>query len=134
MQGNRGVIEGNLDSVIQTPRRHRSELAQFIHHPIFRHVLYSPFDEADSPFSTNVAALWAIVDRLDIENDPCVRKLHHQLSQAQPGTTEYNGVDQKLSKVIHKQNSFMHKGLHDFARTASEIWHDLGALVRMAGY
>jgi len=120
------TIEGNLNSIIRSPRRHRSELATFVHRPVFRHVMFTPPDEINPPFSTNVASLWAVIDTLDIENDPYVRGLRRRLSQATPGTAEYHRLDQKLSKVIQKQNSFTHKGLCDVARSATEICLDLG--------
>jgi endoribonuclease Dicer len=88
--------------------------------------MYTPPDEMDPPFSTNVAALSAVIDTLDIEKDPYVRGLRRQLSKATRGTADYSRLDQKLSKVILKQNSFTHKGLRDFARSAGEICFDLG--------
>lgn len=89
--------------------------------------MYSPPEEMDPPFSTNLASLLAVVNTLDIENDPYVRTLRHQLRKATRGTAEYNRLDQKLSKVILKESSFTHKGLRDFSRTADEICVDLGA-------
>lgn len=88
--------------------------------------MYIPPDEINPPFSTNVAALWAVIDTLDIENDPYVRGLRRQLSKATRGTAEYSRLDQKLSKTIQKESSFTHKGLRDFERSAREICLDLG--------
>ncbi|KAF8074170.1 hypothetical protein FPV67DRAFT_791384 [Lyophyllum atratum] len=121
------TIEENLDSMIRAPRRHRDELAKFVHRPVFRHVMYEPADELDPPFSTNLASLCSIIDTLNIENDPYVHSLRQQLSRATRGTAEYHRLDQKLSKVILKEDSFTHKGLKDFARTAGVICEDLGA-------
>jgi endoribonuclease Dicer len=73
-----------------------------------------------------VAALRAVIDTLDIENDPYVRGLRHKLSKTTRGTAEHLRLDQKLSKAILKENSFTHKGLRDFARSANEICLDLG--------
>jgi endoribonuclease Dicer len=94
---------------------------------MFRHVMYTPQDGINPPFSTNLAALSAVIDTLDIEKDPCVLGLRRQLSKAMRGTADYSRLDQKLSKVILKKSSFTHKGLHDFARCAGEICSDLGA-------
>lgn len=121
------TIEGNLNCVIRSVRRHRSELPAFVHRPLFRHVMYTPFDNINSPFSTNLANLSAVIDTLDIQNDPYVRGLRHQLSKATRGTAEYSRIDQMLSKVILKESSFTHKGLRDFARSATEICLDLGS-------
>jgi endoribonuclease Dicer len=90
-------------------------------------VLYTPPDDMNSPFSTNLASLSSIIDTLDIEKDPYVRTLRQQLAKAIRGTAEYGRLDQKLSKVILKENSFTHKGLRDFARTADDICNDLGS-------
>ncbi|GLB38832.1 putative helicase family. Dicer subfamily protein [Lyophyllum shimeji] len=121
------TIEENLDSIIRAPRRHREELAKFVHRPVFRHVMYGPPDELNPPFSTNVASLYAVSETLNIEDDPYVKSLRQQLSRAARGTPEYYRLDQKLSKVILKKDSFTHKGLRDFARTAGVICEDLGA-------
>ncbi|KAF5377899.1 hypothetical protein D9615_006820 [Tricholomella constricta] len=121
------TIEENLDSMIRAPRRHRQELAKFVYRPVFRHIMYNPQDEFDPLFSTNVATLCSMLKTLDIENDPYVQSLRQQLSKAARGTAEYHRLDQKLSKVILKQDSFTHKGLRDFARTATVICEDVGS-------
>ena len=117
------TIEGNLDSIIRSPRRHRSELALFVHRPVFRHITYS---QPESPFSTNLASLFTIVSALDIEQDPYVINLRAQLKKATQGSADYRRIDQKLSKVVQKGNSFSHKGLHDFLRAAQDICSDVG--------
>lgn len=117
------TIESNLDSIIRSPRRHRSELALFVHRPVFRHIMYYP---TDPPFSTNLASLFSIFDTLDIENDPYVINLRGQLKKATQGTAEYRRIDQKLSKVVQKADSFTHKGLRDFLRAAQDICSDVG--------
>ncbi|KAF8965408.1 hypothetical protein BDZ97DRAFT_1658958 [Flammula alnicola] len=120
------TIESNLDSTIHAPRRHRSELAQYVHRPIFKHVMYYPPDDSTSFFSTNLTSLSAIIKTLDIENDPSVISLRSQLQRMGHGSSDYKRVDQKLSKVIQKESSFTHKGLRDFERAAMDICHDLG--------
>ena len=121
------MIEGNLDSIIRAPHNTRLELAQFVHRPVFKHVMYDPASITDPPFSTNLAALSAIVSALDIENDPYVQSLRRQLAKSTSRTAEHLRLDQKLSKVILKQDSFTHKGLRDFERTAHVILEDLGS-------
>lgn len=115
-----------MDSFICAPRRHKDELARFVHRPVFKRVLFDPPDVANPPFSTNVAALDAVVKSMNIQNDPYVHSLRKQLSRAHHGSAEYHRIDQKLSKVIQKEDSFTHKGLRDFQRTAEEICQDLG--------
>ncbi|KAH0578155.1 hypothetical protein H2248_004119 [Termitomyces sp. 'cryptogamus'] len=121
------IIEENLDSTICTPRRHKDELEKYVHRPVFRHALFNPPDVANPPFSTNLAALNAIVKTINIQNDPYVHSLRKQLSRVIPGTADYHRIDQKLSKVIQKEDSFTHKGLRDFERTAQAICQDLGS-------
>lgn len=82
--------------------------------------------QSDSLFSTNLASVEAVIRTMDIENDPYVISLRHQLSKTTQGTAQHRQLDQKLSKVILKQNSFTHKGLNDFARAANEILFELG--------
>ncbi|KAF8963391.1 hypothetical protein BDZ97DRAFT_1919826 [Flammula alnicola] len=121
------TIESNLDSTIRAPRRHRSELAQYVHRPIFKHVMYYLPDDSNPFFSTNLASLSAIINTLNINKDPYVISLRDQLQRMGRGSFDYNRVDQKLSKVIQKENSFTHKGLRDFGRAAMDICSDLGA-------
>ncbi|KAK0222905.1 hypothetical protein EDD85DRAFT_914286 [Armillaria nabsnona] len=118
-------IEGNLDSVIRTPRRNREELAKHVHRPVFKHVRYDPPD--DAPFSTNLESLRQVVGTLNIDNDPYIISLRRDLARASPRSSEHYRLDQKLSKAILKENTFTHKGLHDFERTALDILFDLGA-------
>ncbi|KAF9464051.1 hypothetical protein BDZ94DRAFT_1257432 [Collybia nuda] len=120
------TIENNLDSVIRAPQRYRMELAKFVHRPVFRHILYAPVDEMMPPFSTNLASLLSVIRTLNIEDDPYVRTLRQQLAKATHGTSEYSRTDQRLSGVIFKENTFTHRGLRDFARTAEVILFDLG--------
>ncbi|KAF8814056.1 P-loop containing nucleoside triphosphate hydrolase protein [Phlegmacium glaucopus] len=117
------TIEGNLDSIIRSPRRHRSELALFVHRPIFRHIMYY---QPEAPFSTNLASLVSIFNTLDIEDDPYIINLRAQLKKATPRTADYHRIDQKLSKAIQKGNTFTHKGLRDFLRAAQDICADIG--------
>ncbi|KAF8165137.1 hypothetical protein B0H34DRAFT_830272 [Crassisporium funariophilum] len=120
------TLEKNLDSTIRAPRRHRSELAMFVHRPHFKHVMYIPQDPADPFFSTNLASLHSIIQIQNIENDPYVISLREQLRRATRGGAEHHRIDQKLSKVIQKEDSFTHKGLRDFQRAGDDICNDLG--------
>ena len=117
------TIESNLDSIIRSPHRHRSELASFVHRPIFRHIMYS---QPESPFSTNLASLFSIINTLDVEQDPYVIDLRDQLKKATPGSADYRRIDQKLSKAVQK-GTFSHKGLNDFLRAAQDICSDAGS-------
>ncbi|KZT09260.1 P-loop containing nucleoside triphosphate hydrolase protein [Laetiporus sulphureus 93-53] len=120
------ALERNLDCTIRSSRMNRDELAQHVHRPVFKHVLYAaPEYDYESIPSRNCHALQAVVDSMNIENDPYVRTLRAQLNRLQPGD-ERRRVDQTLSKTIHKQDTFTHRGLKDFARTAAEICMDLG--------
>ncbi|KAH6911557.1 hypothetical protein BKA70DRAFT_1185253 [Coprinopsis sp. MPI-PUGE-AT-0042] len=119
------TIEGNLDASICTPRYHRNELAQYVHRPIFKHAPYST--SASESFSTNLATLSATIKTLNIENDPYVIALRKQLGKASTTSPEFRRLDQKLSKVLMKQDSFTHRGLRDIERAASDICTDIGA-------
>ena len=82
--------------------------------------------QPNSPFSTNLASLSSIVSNLDIEHDPYVISLREQLQNATRGSADYHRLDQKLSKVVRKGDSFSHKGLRDFLRAAQDICSDVG--------
>ena len=63
---------------------------------------------------------------MDIQQDPCVINLRAQLSEATQGSADYRRIDQELSKVVQKGNSFSQKGLNDFLRAAQNICYDIG--------
>lgn len=119
------TIEGNLDCTIKTPHHTREELAQYVHRPVFRHVMYNPGD--GSSFSTNLASLETVLDTLDISNDPFVKSLRERLAKTVVGSSDHKRIDQRLSKVVSKKDSFTHRGLRDFARAAVDIAADVGA-------
>jgi endoribonuclease Dicer len=120
------IIETNLDSVIRAPQLQRDELATFVHRPRFKHVTYTSQNVHGEPTpSRNLLALQAVLSTIRIEDDPYVLSLRQQLDKLQPGP-ERTRIDQKLSKTMSKQDSYTHKGLRDFARTAEDIFVDLG--------
>ncbi|KAF8654247.1 hypothetical protein AX16_003768 [Volvariella volvacea WC 439] len=122
------IIEGNLDSIICAPQRYQSELAQHVHRPVFKHCMYMPADmQLKSYASTNLSVLSSAVSRLEIEDDPYVKSLRQQLTDTPINSIEWRRLDQQLSEVIHKQNSYTHQGLRDFVRTANEVAYDVGS-------
>ena len=119
-------LETNLDCTIRSSRRNRDELSQFVHRPEFKHIIYeSPVHILDGIPSQNYRALKSAIDGLNIDNDPAVIALRARLAKLQPGD-DYRRVDQKLSKLIDKEDTFTHKGLRDFARAAEDICIELG--------
>lgn len=85
----------------------------------------SPVHSWDGIPSANYQSLQAVISTMDIEDDPAVIALRTRLSKLPPGD-DRRRVDQKLSKTIDKQDTFTHKGLRDFARTAEDICIELG--------
>ena len=63
---------------------------------------------------------------MDIRQDPYVVNLRAQLNEATQGTADYFRIDQELSNVLLKGNSFSQKGLNDFLRAAQHICSDVG--------
>ncbi|KIP08582.1 hypothetical protein PHLGIDRAFT_87922, partial [Phlebiopsis gigantea 11061_1 CR5-6] len=116
-------IEGNLDCVIRSSRLNRQELSTFVHRPEFRYVLFaSPTEPVPSRMLFN---LKVVTQSMRIENDPYVIDLRSQLARL-PAGEQRNRVDQRLSKTLHKEDTFSHKGLRDFERTAADICTELG--------
>ncbi|KAH9933177.1 P-loop containing nucleoside triphosphate hydrolase protein [Epithele typhae] len=119
-------LEMNLDCTIRSTRHNRGELAQYVHRPEFKHYTYlSPVHTWDGCPSVNYQALKAVIDTLNIEDDPYVISLRSRLTKLQPGD-DRRRIDQQLSKAIDKEDTFTHKGLRDFARAAEDICMDLG--------
>ena len=119
-------IERNLDSVIVAPQQNREELLKHVHRPVFKKVLYQPSSyESDWQRSKNVQALSEIVESLDIQDDPTVILLRHQLSVT-TDPVKLKRIDQRLSQAIDKRDTFVHKGMRDFLRTAKELCIDIG--------
>ncbi|KIK27403.1 hypothetical protein PISMIDRAFT_93262 [Pisolithus microcarpus 441] len=120
-------LEKNLDSVIRRPRLYLGNLADYVHRPTFRHVVYTQHKQyytchLDSP---NLQVLKQVAGTMDIELDPYVLALREDLRKRPPGP-ERQRVDQKLSKVIHKKDSYTHRGLRNLEKTAHDICYDLG--------
>ncbi|KAI0789681.1 hypothetical protein C8Q75DRAFT_764525 [Abortiporus biennis] len=123
-------IEQSLDSVIRSSRLHRDELSKFAHRPTFKHLLYPqpPYSYEEIPCSgpsLNVIALHEVIEQLKLDEDPYVISLRTQLNKLPPGD-QRRRVDQKLSKVLNKADTFTHKGLRDFGRAACDICYELG--------
>ncbi|KAH9851493.1 P-loop containing nucleoside triphosphate hydrolase protein [Lenzites betulinus] len=119
-------LETNLDSIIRSTRKNRGELAEHVYRPEFKHVLYaSPIHTWEVMPSKNYQALKAVVDELNIEDDPYVISLRSRLAKLRP-TDDRHRIDQQLSKAIDKEDTFSHKGLRDFVRAAEEICIELG--------
>jgi endoribonuclease Dicer len=75
--------------------------------------------------SQNLIALAAVVNTMNIENDPYVQSLRRQLASLEPGP-QWTRLDQKLSKTVATESSYTHKGLRDFLRAAEDVCCDLG--------
>ncbi|KAH9889955.1 P-loop containing nucleoside triphosphate hydrolase protein [Cubamyces lactineus] len=119
-------LEKNLDSTIRSSRVNRDELAQHVHRPEFKHVLYaSPTHAWDGLPSPNYQALKAVVDAMNINEDPYVVSLRSRLARLQTGD-DRRRLDQQLSRAVDKQDTFSHKGMRDFARAAEDICRELG--------
>lgn len=119
-------LEKNLDSTIRSSRNNRDELAQHVHRPEFKHIIYaSPVHTWNGIPSVNYQALSNVMLTLDIEKDPYVIALRERLAKLQPGD-DRRRVDQQLSKAVDKDDTFTHKGLRDFARAAADICIELG--------
>ncbi|RXW11418.1 hypothetical protein EST38_g14437, partial [Candolleomyces aberdarensis] len=131
----------------------RSELAKYVHRPIFKHAAYFSSSASvsnlnpDPPFSTNLASLSAAIQTLDIEKDPKVITLRRDLARpaifafvpSNPNispsrsltvgaalSAEYIRIDTQLSKTLSKQSTFTHKGLKDLERAANDILYSIG--------
>jgi endoribonuclease Dicer len=120
-------LELNLDSIIRAPLLFRGELEGFVHRPHFKHVIYAEPEYLleGTPPSRSLQSLKSVVASLNIEEDPWVLNLRAELQRHEPGPKR-NKIDQRLSRAIHKGDSFTHKGLRDFERAADEICSDLG--------
>ncbi|KAH8111802.1 hypothetical protein DFH11DRAFT_1879703 [Phellopilus nigrolimitatus] len=120
-------IECNLDSIILGPRRTRNELTKHVHRPVFKYILYPPLSDALDPLDNakNVFALSTVVKALDIQKDPTVLALRHELAKA-ANPADAKRIDQLLSHAVDRGDTFVHKGMRDFLRTAKELCADLG--------
>jgi endoribonuclease Dicer len=120
-------LELNLDSIICAPLLFREDLKRCVHRPRFKRVIYAEPEYLlkGTSLSRSLESLKSVVDSMDIEEDPFVLNLRAELQQQEPGP-QRDRTDQRLSRAIHNQDSFTHKGLQDFRRAADEICSDLG--------
>ncbi|VDC02152.1 unnamed protein product [Peniophora sp. CBMAI 1063] len=121
-------IEYNLDSTIRAPLMHRAELAGFVHRPRFDYAIYTmpPYqlDSENAP-TAGLRSLKAVIEALDINEDPYVESLRRKLRNS-PAGPEKTRTDQRLSKSIAKRDTYTHKGLRDLHRAVDEICMDVG--------
>ncbi|KIK64433.1 hypothetical protein GYMLUDRAFT_240975 [Collybiopsis luxurians FD-317 M1] len=82
------ISGGNVDTAFWhcVPRQTPSELAEYVHRPMFKHIVYSAPSIAPLPFSTNLPTLEHMSNRLNIENYPYIQSLRNQPSRKAPGT------------------------------------------------
>lgn len=121
-----------MDATIRSTRVNREELAKYVHRPAFKRVefrqpdyIYQSFPfECNLP-SYNFMALQEVIKGMDIENDPWVKHSRARLARLPPGSAR-NQLDQKLSKVLAKQDTSTHRGLREFLTAASVICVDIG--------
>lgn len=120
-------LEENLDATILSPKKTRSDLDRHVHMPTFKLIQYPPLINSPNPsdISLNIRALADVVLNMRIEDDPTVRSLRRKLASLSD-PIEHNRVDQRLSEAVDKKNTFVHKGMNDFLRTAQELCYDVG--------
>lgn len=107
-------VENNLNARCETPRIHREELMQYVHRPELCTVNF----QVDSlEHSDILQSLDRIVDAVDIEQDPWVKKLRQQKSQR-------SQVD--LSNTLEKRKTFCITEISKLRRQATSIHDDLG--------
>lgn len=117
-------IEANLHSTIVTPRRTRDELARHVHRPTFKYPVYKATDETTTSY--NLCILTNAVRALNIEADPSVIAQRARLARLKKGTPDWHRLDQRLSRMVEKRDTFVSGGLRDFKRAAKEICIDVG--------
>ena len=78
-----------------------------------------------TPPSSNLQSLKSVVASLKIEEDPWVIDQHAMLRCLKQGP-DCICINQHLSQVIDKHDTFTHMDLHNFERATEEIRSDLG--------
>lgn len=115
-----------MDSVICGPRHTRQELSEHVHRPEFKHVLYPAVNYCETSPSKCVNALFEVYSSLSIQQDPFVKSLRKKLDSLGVDSPDYHRIDQRLSRVLDKEDSYTHKGLRDFYNAARDICDDIG--------
>ncbi|KKZ62243.1 hypothetical protein EMCG_00410 [[Emmonsia] crescens] len=107
-------VEDNLNARCETPRIHREELMRYVHRPELCTVNF----QVDSlEHSDILQSLDRIVDAVDIEQDPWVKRLRQQKN---PRSQE------NLSNTLEKRKTFCITELSKLRRQATSIHGDLG--------
>lgn len=109
------------------PYETRKDLDSHVHVPVITFVQYPALIDSPPPssLSSNVAALTVVFRKMNIEDDPTVRTLRRTLGTVSD-ETERIRIDQRLSKALVEKDTFVHKGMRDFLRTAEELSNDIG--------
>lgn len=108
------VLETNLDSICTTPRANRTELLQHTHRPRLQLVLYTPPVRA-LIYGESLTALERTYKRLNIEDDPYVKKLRSK----KPHSTA-------LQEVLLSENTYCNEQLKKFVQRAGHVLKELG--------
>lgn len=85
--GNLDTLETNLNAISRTPRLHRNELLQYVHHPELIPLIY-PSEGNDLSNSPALLSLVQMYTELDIEKDPWIMELRSDPSTCNSGTLQ----------------------------------------------
>ncbi|KLJ07015.1 hypothetical protein EMPG_17490 [Blastomyces silverae] len=108
-------IEDNLNSRCETPRIHREELMRHVHRPELCTV---DFQVDMSAGSDILQSLHRIVETIDIEQDPWIKRLKQQKDRRSQET---------LLNAMGKRKTFSISQISKLLRQATSIHEDLGA-------
>ncbi|OJD27728.1 hypothetical protein ACJ73_00875 [Blastomyces percursus] len=108
-------IEANLNSRCETPRIHREELMRHVHRPELCTV---NFHVDMSVWSDILQSLHRIVDTVDIEQDPWIKRLKQQKGRRS---------QENLLNAMVKRKTFSMSEMSKLRRQATSIHEDLGA-------
>ncbi|EER39516.1 dicer-like protein [Histoplasma capsulatum H143] len=108
------AIEDNLNARCETPRIHREELMRYVHRPELCTV---NFQEDDSLGSDILRSLHEILQAVDMEQDPWIKKLRQQKDQRS---------QENLLNALEKRKTFCMAQMSKLLRQAVSIHEDLG--------
>ncbi|KAG5289085.1 dicer-like protein [Histoplasma ohiense] len=111
---NLSAIEDNLNARCETPRIHREELMRYVHRPELCTV---NFQADDSLGSDILRSLYEILQAVDMEQDPWIKKLRQQKDQRS---------QENLLNALEKRKTFCMAQMSKLLRQAVSIHEDLG--------
>ncbi|KZF20015.1 hypothetical protein L228DRAFT_214035 [Xylona heveae TC161] len=114
------VIEGNLDAIARSPKRHREDLLKQVHHPALVNLFYprpSMYANHGSFGTQTLRSLLSAFNELDIRDDPWVISLKSSTDPRDQAV---------LQEILVNHKTYTHQQIQLLVNRSINIYQELG--------